>query len=149
MKEISKSYLSRKINKLNKKIHRAEDQSDENKIWWRKMKLEKLKNKLKKLVNMSSVLSKGDAIEKMNLLSKNWVLDDIYLTGSYTFKNFDNTFAFMKEVAVKCEEMNHHPKWTNVYNKLDVELYTHDEGGITEKDFELSSFMDATFQKYN
>ena len=49
MKQISKSYLSRKINKLNKKIHRAEDQSDENKIWWRKMKLEKLKNKLKKI----------------------------------------------------------------------------------------------------
>ena len=46
----------------------------------------------------------------------------------------------MKEVAVKCEEMNHHPKWTNVYNKLDIELYTHDSGGITEKDFELSSF---------
>ena len=49
MKEISKSYLTRKINKLNKKIHRAENQSDENKIWWRKMKLEKLKNKLKKI----------------------------------------------------------------------------------------------------
>ena len=49
MKEISKSYLSRKINKLNKKIHRAEDQNEENKIWWRKMKLEKLKNKLKKI----------------------------------------------------------------------------------------------------
>jgi len=85
----------------------------------------------------------------MNLLSKNWVLDGIYLIGSYTFNNFDSAFAFMKEVAVKCEEMNHHPKWTNVYNKLDIELYTHDEGGITEKDFELSSYMDATFQKYN
>ena len=67
---------------------------------------------------MSSLLSKSDAIEKMNLLSKNWVLDDIYLIGSFTFKNFDNAFAFMKEVAVKCEEMNHHPKWTNIYNKL-------------------------------
>tara|TARA_Y100001970_G_scaffold16129_1_gene18143 strand:- start:3639 stop:3836 length:198 start_codon:yes stop_codon:yes gene_type:complete len=49
MKEISKSYLSKKINKLNKKIHRAEDQNEENKIWWRKMKLEKLKYKLKKI----------------------------------------------------------------------------------------------------
>tara|TARA_B100001113_G_C21109370_1_gene622478 strand:- start:1489 stop:1785 length:297 start_codon:yes stop_codon:yes gene_type:complete len=98
---------------------------------------------------MSSVLSKDDVIKKMNLLSKNWVLDGIYLIGSYTFNNFDSAFAFMKEVAVKCEEMNHHPKWTNVYNKLDIELYTHDEGGITEKDFELSSYMDATFQKYN
>ena len=98
---------------------------------------------------MSSVLSKDDVIKKMNLLSKNWVLDGIYLIGSYTFNNFDSAFAFMKEVAIKCEEMNHHPKWTNVYNKLDIELYTHDEGGITEKDFELSSYMDATFQKYN
>ena len=98
---------------------------------------------------MSSVLSKGDAIKKMKLLSKNWVLHDTYLIGSYTFNNFDSAFAFMKKIAVKCEEMNHHPKWTNVYNKLDIELYTHDQGGITEKDFELSSFMDATFQKHN
>ena len=98
---------------------------------------------------MSGLLSNNDLIKKMNLLSKNWVLEDIYLKGSYTFNDFDNAFTFMKEIAVKCEEMNHHPKWTNVYNKIDIELYTHDSGGITEKDFELSSFMDATFQKYN
>ena len=98
---------------------------------------------------MSGLLSNNDLIKKMNLLSENWVLEDIYLKGSYTFNDFDNAFTFMKEVAVKCEEMNHHPKWTNVYNKIDIELYTHDLGGITEKDFELSSFMDATFQKYN
>ena len=49
MKEISKSYLSKKINKLNKKIHRAEIQDDDNKVWWRKMKLEKLKYKLNKI----------------------------------------------------------------------------------------------------
>lgn len=98
---------------------------------------------------MSGLLSNNDLIKKINLLSENWVLEDIYLKGSYTFNDFDNAFTFMKEVAVKCEEMNHHPKWTNVYNKIDIELYTHDSGGITEKDFELSSFMDATFQKYN
>ena len=46
MKEISKSYLSKKINKLNKKIHRAESQNEDNKVWWRKVKLNKLKNKL-------------------------------------------------------------------------------------------------------
>ena len=98
---------------------------------------------------MSGLLSNNDLIKKINLLSENWVLEDIYLKGSYTFNDFDNAFTFMKEIAVKCEEMNHHPKWTNVYNKIDIELYTHDSGGITEKDFELSSFMDATFQKYN
>ena len=55
----------------------------------------------------------------------------------------------MKKVAIKCEDMNHHPKWTNVYNKVDVELYTHDSGGITEKDFELSSHMDAEFKNFS
>ena len=49
MKKISISYLSKKISKLNKKIHRAENQNEENKVWWRKMKLEKLKHKLKKI----------------------------------------------------------------------------------------------------
>ena len=49
MKKISISYLSKKINKLNKKIHRAEDQNEDNKVWWRKMKLEKLKYKLNKI----------------------------------------------------------------------------------------------------
>ena len=50
MKKIDSAYLNKKINKLNKKIHRAEDQGDENKVWWRKMKLDKLKHQLAKLV---------------------------------------------------------------------------------------------------
>jgi len=50
MKIINEAYLSKKINKLNKKIHRAVNQGEENKIWWRKMKLSKLKLKLQKLV---------------------------------------------------------------------------------------------------
>ena len=97
---------------------------------------------------MSKLLSNNEVNEKVNMLSKNWSTDGLFLKGSYEFKNFDQAFNFMKVVAVKCEEMNHHPKWTNVYNKLDIELYTHDLGGITEKDFELSSFMDSTFQKF-
>ena len=50
MKKIDKSYIGKKINKLNKKIHRAEEQGDENKVWWRKIKLEKLKQRLKQLI---------------------------------------------------------------------------------------------------
>jgi hypothetical protein len=49
MKEITKPYLKKKINQLNKKIHRAEAQEDGNRVWWRKMKLEKLKEKLNKI----------------------------------------------------------------------------------------------------
>jgi 4a-hydroxytetrahydrobiopterin dehydratase len=96
---------------------------------------------------MSKVFSKDELNKNINILSKNWSIEGIFLKGSYSFNNFEKAFSFMKEVAVKCEEMNHHPKWTNVYNKLDIELYTHDSGGITEKDFELSAFMDSTFKK--
>ena len=64
---------------------------------------------------MSKLLSESKVNEKMNILSKNWSIDGLFLKGSYEFKNFDQAFNFMKVVAVKCEEMNHHPKWTNVY----------------------------------
>tara|TARA_B100001175_G_scaffold138626_1_gene117783 strand:+ start:233 stop:532 length:300 start_codon:yes stop_codon:yes gene_type:complete len=97
---------------------------------------------------MAELISKDELNQKINNLSKNWVIEDVFLKGSFVFKNFDDAFSFMKKVAIKCEDMNHHPKWTNVYNKIDVELYTHDSGGITEKDFELSFFMDITFKKF-
>ncbi len=97
---------------------------------------------------MSGLLSKNQLNQKIKTLSNNWVIEGIFLKGNYVFNNFNDAFNFMKEVAIKCEIMNHHPKWTNVYNKLDVELYTHDSGGITEKDFELSLFMDKQFVKF-
>ena len=54
MKKINPAHLSKKINQLNKKIHRAEDQGSDNKVWWRKMKLDKLTYKLKKLLKPKS-----------------------------------------------------------------------------------------------
>ena len=98
---------------------------------------------------MAELISKDELNQKINNLSKNWVIEDVFLKGSFVFKNFDDAFSFMKKVAIKCEDMNHHPKWTNVYNKIDVELYTHDSGGITEKDFELSSYMDDEFKNFS
>ena len=94
-------------------------------------------------------LSKSEVENKLNLLSENWVVKDNMLFAKFKFTTFDDAFDFMKLVSEKCKDLNHHPKWTNVYNKLDIELYTHDLGGITDKDFELSSYMDSTFQKYN
>ena len=96
---------------------------------------------------MCKLLSNNEVNERMNILSKNWSIDGLFLKGTYEFKNFEQAFDFMKQVASKCEEMNHHPKWSNVYNKLDIELYTHDLGGLTNKDFELSLFMDKIFQE--
>ena len=61
----------------------------------------------------------------------------------YEFEDFNAAWGFMSRVAVKAEQMDHHPEWFNVYNKVDVTLATHDAGGVTQKDVDLASFMDA------
>lgn len=65
------------------------------------------------------------------------------IAKSYRFADFNAAFGFMARVALAAEKMDHHPEWSNVYNKVDVELTTHDAGGVTEKDVALARFMDA------
>jgi len=60
----------------------------------------------------------------------------------YEFADFNAAWGFMSRVAVKAEQMDHHPEWFNVWNKVDVTLATHDAGGVTELDLTLASFMD-------
>lgn len=59
------------------------------------------------------------------------------------FKDFNAAFAFMTQVALKAEQMNHHPEWSNVWNRVDITLSTHDAGGLTERDIELARFIDS------
>jgi 4a-hydroxytetrahydrobiopterin dehydratase len=61
----------------------------------------------------------------------------------FEFKDFSAAFGFMARTALKAEQMNHHPEWFNVYNKVDVTLSTHDAGGVTQKDIDLAKFMDG------
>jgi len=61
---------------------------------------------------------------------------------SFKFNDFNEAFAFMTDVALKAEEINHHPEWSNVYNTVDVVLTTHDVDGLSELDIELAKFMD-------
>lgn len=61
----------------------------------------------------------------------------------YEFADFNAAWGFMNRVALKAEQMNHHPEWFNVYNKVDVTLATHDAGGVTQLDLDLAAFMDA------
>jgi 4a-hydroxytetrahydrobiopterin dehydratase len=61
---------------------------------------------------------------------------------SFKFADFKSAFAFMSGAALKAEQMDHHPEWFNVYNKVDVILTTHDADGVTQKDLELAGFMD-------
>jgi len=65
------------------------------------------------------------------------------ISKTFEFKDFKEAFGFMTQVALKAEQMNHHPEWFNVYNKVKIELTTHDAGGVTEKDHELSKFIDS------
>jgi len=61
---------------------------------------------------------------------------------TFAFKDFNAAFGFMVRVALLAEQMNHHPEWTNVWNRVEVTLSTHDAGGLTELDLKLAEAMD-------
>eukprot|EP00933_Yihiella_yeosuensis_P066433 TRINITY_DN70703_c0_g1_i1.p1 TRINITY_DN70703_c0_g1~~TRINITY_DN70703_c0_g1_i1.p1 ORF type:complete len:118 (-),score=25.51 TRINITY_DN70703_c0_g1_i1:95-418(-) len=61
---------------------------------------------------------------------------------TFKFKDFTAAWGFMSRVALAAEKADHHPNWFNVYNTVEVKLWTHDAGGLTDKDFNLASFMD-------
>ncbi len=61
---------------------------------------------------------------------------------TFTFRSFARAFGFMSSTAILAEKMNHHPTWTNTYNKVEVLLTSHDAGGLTELDFKLARKMD-------
>jgi 4a-hydroxytetrahydrobiopterin dehydratase len=65
------------------------------------------------------------------------------ISKSFKFADFNAAFAFMTEVALSASRLDHHPEWSNVYNKVDVLLTTHDAGGVTANDIELAKIMDA------
>ena len=97
---------------------------------------------------MAELIKKNKLVNELNKLSNKWSISDKFLNCKYEFKNFNDALSFMNKVGVKCEEMNHHPKWTNVYNRLEIELFTHDKDGLTMKDFDLGIFMDQEFESY-
>jgi 4a-hydroxytetrahydrobiopterin dehydratase len=72
-----------------------------------------------------------------------WEEKDKQLCKSFEFKNFVEAISFMTRVAFEAEKMNHHPWWSNVYNKVEIKLSTHDAGGIvTDKDRRLAKKID-------
>lgn len=73
-----------------------------------------------------------------------WTEENNALYRKFQFKDFSEAFAFMTRVAIEAEKMNHHPRWTNVYNTVEIWLNTHDAGNVvTEKDQKLSKKIDA------
>ena len=72
--------------------------------------------------------------EELSKLDK-WVKDENKIKRTFEFKDFADAFTFMTRMAIEIEKINHHPEWFNVYNKIDVELTTHDIKGISNFDF--------------
>jgi 4a-hydroxytetrahydrobiopterin dehydratase len=64
------------------------------------------------------------------------------ISKEFRFADFNQAFAFMTQVALKAERMDHHPEWSNVYNRVSVLLSTHDCGGVSERDIDMARFID-------
>tara|TARA_B100000678_G_scaffold101279_1_gene84472 strand:- start:20 stop:310 length:291 start_codon:yes stop_codon:yes gene_type:complete len=65
------------------------------------------------------------------------------ITRSFTFADFSEAFGFMARVALLAEKADHHPEWSNVYNRVEILLTTHDAGGLSERDIEMAQAIDA------
>ena len=70
-------------------------------------------------------------------------------TKLFKFSDFKLAFSFMTSIAMKAEQINHHPEWENVYNKVQITLTTHDVGGVSELDHKMAIFAEECFKNYN
>ena len=93
---------------------------------------------------MAKVLS-SDVLSKLNdqeALDWKIIEDGKKIKKTFKFNSFIEAFSFMSKVAIYAEKKDHHPEWSNVYNKVEICLTTHDAGGITEKDVDLINFIE-------
>jgi len=72
-----------------------------------------------------------------------WSVVNEKLHKEFQFESFNQAFGFMTRAAMEIEKMNHHPEWFNVYNKITIELTTHDAGGITKNDVNLAKILNS------
>ncbi|MDE0204620.1 MAG: 4a-hydroxytetrahydrobiopterin dehydratase [Candidatus Tectomicrobia bacterium] len=82
-------------------------------------------------------LSEAEVVSRLSEV-KGWELVDGKLSKTFLFDSFVIAFGFMASVALTAESMNHHPEWSNVYNRVSISLTTHDAGGISDLDFTLA-----------
>jgi 4a-hydroxytetrahydrobiopterin dehydratase len=94
-----------------------------------------------------NVLSKDDVSAWLELHLKNWIYAEASIKRDFKFKNFIEAFSFMTAVAFEAEKMDHHPEWSNVYNKVSINLSTHQPKGITQNDLNLAAKIDSIFEK--
>ena len=70
------------------------------------------------------------------------------ISRTFVFADFAQAFSFMTQIAIVAEKRDHHPEWSNVYNKVSVTLTTHDANGLTQRDIDLAQTMDKAFARF-
>ena len=97
------------------------------------------------------MVEKLSIAEREALMSRaaGWTLapDGHSIRRTFKFADFREAFGFMTQVALAAEKAEHHPDWSNVYNRVEIILSTHDAGGLTMRDFALAQEIDATAQR--
>ena len=93
------------------------------------------------MINKLTDLERRTALKEL----KNWRLAEgrDALQRSFKFKNFSEAWGFMNRVALLAESQDHHPEWSNVYNRVEILLATHDCGGLSQRDLKLARAIDA------
>ena len=81
-------------------------------------------------------------------MNSSWNKSKDLMERTFTFADFQQAFSFMVQVAMEAEKMDHHPDWSNSYNKVRISLTTHDKGTVTEKDDRLATIIDSIFSRY-
>lgn len=93
---------------------------------------------------MIEALNEAERADALDALAE-WDYDEgrDAIRRGFTFDDFREAFAFMTQVALMAEKADHHPEWSNVYNRVDILLTTHDAGGLSARDIELATRIDA------
>lgn len=91
---------------------------------------------------MSSTYSQESAAPLLASLP-GWSFSNDGIEKEFQFPDFVQAFGFMSQVAILAEKADHHPEWSNVYNRVQIRLSTHDAGGLTDKDFDLARSIES------
>lgn len=93
-------------------------------------------------------LEKEEVSNFMEQHLKNWIFEDNSIKRDLKFGTFIQAFSFMTAIAMEAEKADHHPDWSNSYNKLNISLTSHSAGGVTQADLDLAVIINSLYRKY-
>ncbi len=93
------------------------------------------------------IFAEQETWEYLSKNLKNWTFEKGVIKREFEFKNFVEAFSFMTAIALEAEKLDHHPDWSNAYNKVRIALSTHSANGITKMDLDLAGKIDIIYNK--